>query len=98
TVAALAVRGSATGAELAQDEPRLRAQLIYAEGKSYGGPVDRPPPPATPPAAEGLIVRGPPRGGGTSSQVTWSAAADQPRLAPSVARAELARRWLHGVR
>jgi Winged helix DNA-binding domain len=95
TVQALAARGSATGAELAQDEPRLRAQLIYAEGKSYGGPVNVTTRLLTLLAAEGLIVRGRPRGGWTSSQVTWSAAADQPRLAAAAARAELARRWLH---
>src|SRR5215472_12370069 len=37
TVKALTARGAATGAELARDEPRLRTQLIYAEGKNYGG-------------------------------------------------------------
>jgi hypothetical protein len=94
TVQALAARGSATGAELAQDEPRLRARLIYAEGKSYGGPVNVTTRLLTLLAAEGLIVRGRPRGGWTSSQVTWSAAADQPRLPTAAARAELARRWL----
>ena len=95
TVQALAARSSATGAELARDEPRLRAQLIYAEGKSYGGPVNVTTRLLTLLAAEGLIVRGRPRGGWTSSQVTWSAAADQPRPPAAAARAELARRWLH---
>jgi hypothetical protein len=95
TVQALAGRASATGAELARDEPRLRAQLIYAEGKSYGGPVNVTTRLLTLLAAEGLIVRGRPRGGWTSSQVTWSAAADQPRPPAAAARAELARRWLH---
>jgi hypothetical protein len=95
TVQALAAGGSATGAELARDEPRLRAQLVYAEGKSYGGPVNVTTRLLTLLAAEGLIVRGRPRGGWTSSQVTWSAAADQPRPPAAVARAELARRWLH---
>jgi hypothetical protein len=95
TVQALAARGSATGAELARDEPRLRAQLIYAEGKSYGGPVNVTTRLLTLLAAEGLIVRGRPRGGWTSSQVTWSAAADQPCPPAAAARAELARRWLH---
>ena len=95
TVQALAARGSATGAELARDEPRLRAQLTYAEGKSYGGPVNVTTRLLTLLAAEGLIVRGRPRGGWTSSQVTWSAAAAQPCLPAAAARAELARRWLH---
>ncbi len=95
TVQALAARGSATGAELARDEPRLRAQLAYAEGKSYGGPVNVTTRLLTLLAAEGLIVRGRPRGGWTSSQVTWSAGAGQPRPPAAAARAELARRWLH---
>ena len=38
TVQALTARGTATGAELAEDEPRLRTQLVYDESKSYGGP------------------------------------------------------------
>src|SRR6185437_3678444 len=94
TVQALAVRGSATGGELAQDEPRLRAQIVYAADKSYGGPVNVTTRLLTLLSAEGLIVRGRPRGGWTSSQFTWSAAPDQPRPPASAARAELARRWL----
>ncbi len=95
-VAALAARGSATGAELSRDEPRLRAQIIFpgAEGKSYGGPVNVTSRLLTLLSAEGLIVRGRPRGGWTSSQFTWSAAPDQPRPDAAAARAELARRWL----
>ena len=81
TMRALAARGSATGAELARDEPRLRAQIVYpgAEGKSYGGPVNVTTRLLTLLSAEGLIVRGRPRGGWTSSQFTWSAAPAQPR-------------------
>jgi len=103
TVHALAARGSATGAELARDEPRLRAQLVYAADKSYGGPVNVTTRLLTLLSAEGLIVRGRPRGGWTSSQFTWSlpmaGPPDQPRppaaLPIPAARAELARRWLH---
>ena len=94
TVRALAARGTATGAELAQDEPRLRAQIVYAGDKSYGGPVNVTTRLLTLLAAEGLIVRGRPRGGWTSSQFTWFAAGDQPRPSAAAARAELARRWL----
>jgi len=94
TVRALAARGTATGAELAQDEPRLRAQIVYAADKSYGGPVNVTTRLLTLLSAEGLIVRGRPRGGWTSSQVTWSAAADMARPSAAAARAELARRWL----
>jgi hypothetical protein len=100
TVRALAARGSATGNELAKDEPRLRAQIVYAADKSYGGPVNVTTRLLTLLSAEGLIVRGRPRGGWTSSQFTWSAAPDQPRPAAALpipgARAELARRWLQG--
>jgi hypothetical protein len=35
TLSAMATRASATAAELAQDEPRLRTQLLLAEGKPY---------------------------------------------------------------
>jgi hypothetical protein len=96
TVAALGARGSATGAELSRDEPRLRAQIGYpaAAGKSYGGPVNVTSQLLMLLSAEGLIVRGRPRGGWTSSQFTWSAAPDQPRPDAAAARAELARRWL----
>src|SRR5580693_6739152 len=96
TVRALAARGTATGAELAADEPRLRAQITYAQDKSYGGPVNVTTRLLTLLSAEGLIVRGRPRGGWTSSQFTWFAAGDQPRLPAAAARAELARRWLFG--
>jgi Winged helix DNA-binding domain len=95
TVSVLAARASATGAELARDEPRLRAQLVYAAEKSYGGPVNVTTRLLTLLSAEGLIVRGRPRGGWTSSQFTWSVAPGQPRPPAAVARAELARRWLH---
>lgn len=96
TVRALAARGSATGAELAKDEPRLRAQMVFpgTEGKNYGGPVNVTSRLLTVLSAEGLMVRGRPRGGWTSMQFTWSVAPDQPRPDAPAAQAELARRWL----
>jgi Winged helix DNA-binding domain len=100
TVRALAARGTATGAELARDEPRLRAQILYAGDKSYGGPVNVTTRLLTLLSAEGLIVRGRPRGGWTSSQFTWFTAgpktdqARPPVPGPAAARAELAGRWL----
>ena len=97
TVRALSARGIATGAELAQDEPRLRTRITYAADKSYGGPVNVTTRVLAQLSAEGLIVRGRPRGGWTSSQFTWSAAGGRARpaeLAAAAARAELARRWL----
>jgi Winged helix DNA-binding domain len=94
TVRALAARGTATGAELASDEPRLQAQITYAADKSYGGSANITTRLLTLLSAEGLITRGRPRGGWTSSQFTWSVAGDRARLPVAAARAELARRWL----
>jgi hypothetical protein len=94
TVRALAARGTATGAQLAADEPRLRAQLVYPGDKNYGGPVNVTNRLLTLLSAEGLIVRGRPRGGWTSSQFTWSAAPARTDLPAAAARTELARRWL----
>ncbi len=94
TVALLAARGSATGAELARDEPRLRTQIIAAADNPYGGAVNLTTRLLTVLSAEGLIVRGRPRGGWTSSQFTWSAAPERTDLPAGVARAALARRWL----
>jgi hypothetical protein len=93
TVRLLADRGSATGAELARDEPRLRTQIVAAADNPYGGAVNLTTRLLTLLSAEGLIVRGRPRGGWTSTQFAWSAAEriEQPVAA---ARAELARRWL----
>jgi hypothetical protein len=95
TVRALAARGSATGAELARDEPRLRTPIVDAADNPYGGAVNLTSRLLTVLSAEGLIVRGRPRGGWTSTQFTWSAAGDRAELPAAAARAELARRWLY---
>lgn len=98
---ALEARGSASGAELAADEPRLRTQLFAAPGKDYGNPVVN----ITSRvlmllSADGLIVRGNRRGGWSSGQFEWFPAdAWRPglyatALDPAAARAELARQWL----
>jgi hypothetical protein len=98
-VRALAARGSASGAQLADDEPRLRTQITYAPGKSYGGPANITSRVLMLLSAEGHIVRGHRRGGWSSGQFTWFPA-DAWRdgaaawLDPAAARAELARRWL----
>jgi len=94
TVKALTARGSATGAELARDEPRLRTQLGYAEGKSYGGPASITSRVLMLLSAERRIARGRPRGGWTSSQYEWMPADPWPAGSAADARAELARRWL----
>jgi DNA glycosylase AlkZ-like len=94
TVQALAARGSATGAELAASEPRLRTQIMAAADNPYGGAVNLTSRLLTLLSAEGLIVRGRPRGGWTSTQFAWSIARHQADLTAADARAELARRWL----
>jgi hypothetical protein len=93
TVRLLADGGSATGAELARDEPRLRTQIVAAADNPYGGAVNLTTRLLTLLSAEGLIVRGRPRGGWTSTQFTWSAA-ERIELPAAAARTELARRWL----
>jgi hypothetical protein len=98
TVQALTARGTATGTELARDEPRLRTQLVLAEGKTYGGPQNITSRVLMLLSAEGRIVRGRPRGGWTSSQYLWSPASavlpGSTGLPAPDARTELARRWL----
>jgi Winged helix DNA-binding domain len=94
TVRRLAALGTATGAELARQEPRLRTQIIDAADNPYGGAVNLTTRLLTLLSAEGLLVRGRPRGGWTSNQFAWSAADGPVRIPAAAARAELARRWL----
>ncbi len=68
----LAARGGgATGAQLSGDEPRLRTQLVYAEGKAYGGPANITSRVLTLISAEGRMIRGHRRGGWSSGQFEW---------------------------
>jgi hypothetical protein len=94
TLRVLSERGSATGAELSQDEPRLRTPIVQAADNPYGGTVNLTNRLLTLLSAEGLMVRGRPRGGWTSMQFSWSAAVDQAPWPAAAARTELARRWL----
>jgi hypothetical protein len=94
TVGVLAALGSATGAELAGAEPRLRTQIVAAADNPYGGAVNLTSRLLTLLSAEGRIVRGRPRGGWTSTQFSWSVAQDRVAMAAADARTELARRWL----
>jgi len=95
TVRLLAARGTATGAELAAAEPRLRTPIVDAADNRYGGTVNLTTRLLTLLSAEGFIVRGRPRGGWTSARFTWSAAPRQAAMPADRARAELARRWLY---
>jgi len=97
TVRALSARGTATGAELARAVPLLRTQLVYAEGKSYGGSANITTRVLMLLSAEGRIARGRPRGGWTSSQFEWCPVPhglSDAATSPAAARADLARRWL----
>lgn len=93
-LAALAVRGEATAAQLASDVPRLREQVVVARGKPYEATQAVSTRVLRVLAAEGRIVRRRPLGGWTSSQYRWApGAVTQAPPAPE-ARVELVRRWL----
>ena len=72
TATALAARGEATAAELAEDVPLLRTSLRMAEGKAYEAEVYVTTRVLFQLAADGRIVRGRPRGSWTSSQYRWA--------------------------
>jgi hypothetical protein len=65
--------GGASGAQLSQDEPRLRTQLSYSLDKSYGGTANITSRVLMLLGAEGHLVRGHRRGGWSSGQFTWFA-------------------------
>jgi hypothetical protein len=99
TVLALAKRGEATGAELSTDEPRLRAKVIIAPDKPYGGPLSITSMVLTLLALDGKIVRGRPKGSWISSQWRWAPMESWlpdglPEMVVEHARDELARLWL----
>jgi hypothetical protein len=92
---ALVARGEATAAELAADDPRLRIELVFAEGKAYEGKQRVCSRVLILLAAEGHIVRGRPLGSWTSTQFRWSPwQRDGPELSTEDATVELARQWL----
>ncbi|MFP3990879.1 winged helix DNA-binding domain-containing protein [Streptomyces sp. E11-3] len=94
TLAALGARGEATAAELAQDEPRLREQFVYAPGKSYETAQSVSTRLLRVLGTEGRVVRGRPLGSWTSSQFRWALAPDMPELPLAESQSELLRHWL----
>jgi len=93
-LAALARRGQATAAELAEDEPRLRQQFVYAAGKGYEGVHTVSSRLLRVLGVEGKVVRGRPLGSWTSTQFRWALAPAHPELELAESQAELLRRWL----
>jgi hypothetical protein len=96
---ALALRGEVTAAELGADEPRLRQQLVLAQGKSYEATVSVSTRVLLLLAAQGRIVRGRPRGSWISSQYRWAPIDTWlpdglGEWTTETARVELVRRWL----
>jgi hypothetical protein len=98
-VRALAVRGEATAAELGAVEPRLRRQLVLAQGKPYEATVSVSTRVLLLLAAQGRIIRGRPRGSWISSQYRWAPVeawlpGGLGDWSTETARVELVRRWL----
>ncbi|WP_225729446.1 MULTISPECIES: winged helix DNA-binding domain-containing protein [unclassified Nocardia] len=96
---ALLARGSATGAQLSKDVPRLRTQVNTAPGKAYSRPTSITTWVLIILGVEGRIVRGRPNGTWASSQYTWAPIESWlpqgvARLGAAQARTELVRRWL----
>ncbi|MET0863175.1 MAG: winged helix DNA-binding domain-containing protein [Nakamurella sp.] len=91
--------GGMTGVALGKADDRLRTQLSYAVGKSYGGPAAINSRVLNILSAQGRIVRGRPTGGWTGSRYVWAPVENWlpdglPELPQEVARAELVRQWL----
>ncbi|GAA1225611.1 winged helix DNA-binding domain-containing protein [Prauserella halophila] len=100
TVEALRARGTARAARLAEDEPRLRTEIVMAAGKPYESTTYITNRVLFLLAAGGRIVRGRPGGSWLSTQYEWSLTADWlpggiPEREPADARAALLRRYLH---
>ncbi len=99
-LSALIVRGSATAAEIAGDDPRLGTQLVLAGGTSSEGRVSVASRVLALLAADGKVVRARPRGSWTSHLYRWApmnvwCPQGLDEWATADAETELARQWLH---
>ncbi|TGB06836.1 winged helix DNA-binding domain-containing protein [Streptomyces sp. MZ04] len=94
TLSALASRGAATAAQLADDVPALREQLVVFPGKSYESRQRASSTVLGVLAAEGHIRRARPAGSWTSAQFRWTPAQPLPAVPVAEARAALARHYL----
>lgn len=97
-LAALRARGEATAAQLGQDVPALREQVVVAAGKPYETKQNVSSRIIRTLACDGHIRRARPRGSWISSQFRWTTATPWQEVPLADAQAELARRWLasHG--
>ncbi|MCP2255719.1 Winged helix DNA-binding domain-containing protein [Prauserella aidingensis] len=99
TVGALRARGTARAAQLAEDEPRLRTEIVMAAGKPYESTTYITNRVLFLLAAAGRIVRGRPGGSWLSTQYEWSLTDDWlpggiPEPEPEEARTALLQRYL----
>lgn len=99
TLQALDERGEATATELSAAVPRLREQIPFGAGKTWGGMIGMSTRVLFLLAAEGRIVRARPRGTWISSQYRWTSMESWLpggliEMPTEVARVELIRRWL----
>jgi hypothetical protein len=99
TLAEIAARGEATGAELSKAVAGLNRQIPVGEGKTWAGTIGLSTRVLFLLSTAQRIVRGRPRGSWTSSQYRWSPIeawlpGGVPVMEPAAARAELARCYL----
>ncbi|MEV6972418.1 winged helix DNA-binding domain-containing protein [Kitasatospora sp. NPDC093806] len=93
-LAALAVRGEATTAELGADVPALRETMLMSAGKPYEAKQSVGSRLLRLLASDGHVRRCRPRGSWLSSSYPWALVEQWPELPAREAKAEVVRRWL----
>ncbi|MFB6891792.1 winged helix DNA-binding domain-containing protein [Kitasatospora sp. NPDC056327] len=93
-LAALAVRGEATTAELGADVPALREAMVMSAGKPYEARQSVGSRLLRLLASDGHVRRSRPRGSWLSSSYPWAPVAQWPEVPVREAKAEVVRRWL----
>ncbi|MFF8773400.1 winged helix DNA-binding domain-containing protein [Kitasatospora sp. NPDC015120] len=93
-LAALAVRGEATTAELGADVPALRETMLMSAGKPYEAKQSVGSRLLRLLASDGHVRRCRPRGSWLSSSYPWAPVAPWPEVPVREAKAEVVRRWL----
>ncbi len=93
-LAALAVRGEATTAELGAEVPALRETMLMAAGKPYEAKQSVGSRLLRLLASDGHVRRSRPRGSWLSSSYPWAPVEQWPEVPAREAKAEVVRRWL----